>query len=338
VPEFSNRVLYSFPFALYYFLIANKIKIRYSILMPKTNDPHDLFDLVFKRLMHLSSVAIVSFINGLFGTNHPLTSIVEYFETESVSSKLKKNCKDMVIGINGKRYIIELQRRNDKTMALRIFIYSYSDALNTQSADENGVIILDFPQAAVIYLENTGKTNETLRFRFPDNIEHTYTVPVFNLLEYSIADIEKQNLQLLLPFYVLKLHDKVKQAKSGDERQRLTPELITLLKEIERAIDQAVTADTLNDEDTKIIIELLDRVYNNLYKSYNELQEANKMAEQFLELRVEKAAQEAWQKARQVMQEAEQKAAREKQAIADFLRANGTPDDLISRAFNIQAK
>jgi hypothetical protein len=66
------------------------------------------------------------------------------------------------------------------------------------------------------------------------------------------------------------------------------------------------------------------------------------MAEQFLELRVEKVAQEAeqatWQKARQVMQKAEQKAAREKQAIADFLRANGTPDDLISRAFNIQAK
>jgi hypothetical protein len=30
-----------------------------------------LFDMVFKRLIHLSGPAVVHFINGLFGTNYP---------------------------------------------------------------------------------------------------------------------------------------------------------------------------------------------------------------------------------------------------------------------------
>jgi hypothetical protein len=260
--------------------------------MPDTDKPHDLFDLAFKRLMHLSNTAVINFINGLFGTNHPLTSKVEYFSTEAVNDKLQKTNKDMVIGIETSRYITEIQRKDDKTMPLRIFIYSYNAALNTRTADTQGVITLDFPKAAVIYLENTGKTSETLLLRFPDNTEHTFTVPVLNLLEYSIPDIEKQNLQLLLPFCVLKLYDKVKQAKSSDERSR--------------------------------------------YKSYNELQEANKMAEQFLELRSDTILKKL-AKAEQRAAKAEQKAAREKQAIADFLRANGTPDDLLSRAFSISA-
>jgi hypothetical protein len=301
--------------------------------MAENQEPHDLFDRVFKRLMHLSNTAVVSFINGLFGTNHPLTSKVEYLATEQVDENLRKTNSDMIIGINGSRYVIEFQRKDDNTMAIRIFYYAYSDSLNTKYTDDAGVMVLEFPKATVIYLESTGKTVETLRLLFPGGSEHTFTVPVLNLLEYSIPDLKKQNLQLLLPFYVLKLYDKIKKAKSGDERKNKAPELIALLKEIEGATDTAVEIGSLRDEDTRSIIELLEKVYNHLYKSYDELQEANKMAEKLLELRTDKIIKETWQKAEKATwQKAEQKAVREKQAIASNLRGFGLTDEQIQRA------
>jgi hypothetical protein len=288
----------------------------------------------------LSNTAVVSFINGLFDVNHPLSSKVEYLATEHVDKKLKKTHSDMVIGINGYRYIIEFQRKNDSTMAMRIFIYTYSDAFDTKSIDDAGIIFLDFPKATVIYLENTGKTVETLRLRFPDGSEHIFTVPVLNLLEYSIPDLEKRNLQLLLPFYVLKLNDKIKKAKSSDERQQMAPELIVLLEAIDRATDTAVANGTLNYEDTVDIIEILEKINNYLYKQYNELQEANKMAEQFLELRSDTIVKETWKKAEQATwQKAEQKfkqeSAYEKQAIASNLRGFGLTDEQIQRAISV---
>ncbi|GHU44983.1 hypothetical protein FACS1894190_16890 [Spirochaetia bacterium] len=105
----------------------------------------------------------VLFLNGLFKSNHPLTSKVEYFSTEHVDDKLKKTTKDMVIGIETDRYIMEVQRKDDKTMATRIFVYSYNAALDTKHTDDKGVIIIDFPNAAVIYLEVTKKTDKLVQ-------------------------------------------------------------------------------------------------------------------------------------------------------------------------------
>jgi hypothetical protein len=344
--------------------------VCYTIPMPKANEPHDLYDLAFKRLMHLSSTAVVSFINGIFDAKHPVTSTVEYASTEDVSGKLQRTHKDMVIVINNDRYILEMQRHDDKMMAHRIFIYSYNDALMTKSTDKHGIITLDFPHAVVIYLENTGRTHETLRLRFPDQTEHTFTVPVFNLLDHTIADLERHNLQLLLPFYVLKLHERVKQAKTGDERRLITPELIALIKEIETATDAAITKGSLHLDDTRIIIELLDRVYNHLYKPYNELQEANKLAEQVLVLRTDKIVREARLREERIKREAEQvlalrmdkvvreaerikreaelhareaevrlqEAEQEKQGIADNLRKLGLTDEQIQSVMNVQLK
>jgi hypothetical protein len=70
----------------------------------------------------------------------------------------------------------------------------------------------------------------------------------------------------------------------------------------------------LESEDARVIIELLDRVNNRLFGSYDELQEAR---------------QATWQ-------EAEQKAARERQAIAANMRSIGMNDDQISRVFGVR--
>ena len=97
--------------------------------------PH-IFDLILKRLLHLSAPAVVQFINGLFGTDHPLDSTVEYPNVESVSGKLQRLLSDMIVIINGS-YAYHLEAEisdNDENIVLRVFEYGFAEGLRTKKS------------------------------------------------------------------------------------------------------------------------------------------------------------------------------------------------------------
>jgi len=112
-----------------------------------------IFDLILKQLIRLSNEAVVQFINGLFGTNHPPDSTVEYPNTETVSKKLRRLLSDTIVIINGAyAYHIEGEIGNDANIVIRVFEYGFMEALRTKSArDDDAVIELRFPEARIIY-------------------------------------------------------------------------------------------------------------------------------------------------------------------------------------------
>ena len=119
-----------------------------------------LFDLILKQLMRLSSVAVIQFINGLFGAEHPLDSTVEYPNTETVSRKLRKLHSDTIVIIGGVHvYHIEAEIGDDENIAVRVFEYGLAEALRTKTLSEGGSkISIKFPNAKIIYWETTKKT------------------------------------------------------------------------------------------------------------------------------------------------------------------------------------
>lgn len=54
------------------------------------NQYHDMYDRVAKKCLTLSNRAIIQFINGTFGVNHPLDSKVTYNWTEHEDDDLRK--------------------------------------------------------------------------------------------------------------------------------------------------------------------------------------------------------------------------------------------------------
>ena len=171
------------------------------------HEPIHIFDLVFKRLMRLSSGAIVQFINGLFDTAYPVDSTVEYPSTETVTDDLTHVVSDMLILIGGKHlYHIEAQINNDENMALRVFNYGYLEGLKRKTIEDD-LITIPFPAAKIIYWETTPKTPDTvtLRLQFPDGNHYDYGVDTFKFLDHSIQELEEKKMSILLPFYVLKL-------------------------------------------------------------------------------------------------------------------------------------
>ncbi|MDR2343878.1 MAG: hypothetical protein LBD86_05035 [Spirochaetaceae bacterium] len=69
--------------------------------MPKPPDDTDIFDRSFKQIIgSLSNAAMITFINALFGADHPLDSQVKRLNTEQISKSLKKQQADEIVSMS----------------------------------------------------------------------------------------------------------------------------------------------------------------------------------------------------------------------------------------------
>jgi hypothetical protein len=281
-----------------------------------------IFDRILKRLMSLSGVAIVQFINGLFDADHPLDSTVEYPNTETVSRDLRCIRSDIVIIVSGiHAYHIEGQIDDDANMAVRVFEYGFAEGLRTKIVSNEGEkISIRFPDARIIYWETTGNTPDkvTLSLEFPEGGCYDYTVKTFKFLNYEIRELEARKLTILLPFYVLKLRKKVVTAKTAKSRQELSLEMKSILEELVAAVERGIQAGLMNATDCRIVLEHMERLHLELYGNYSEFEEANTMLPGSLLTYSEEAALRA-------REENSKEVARE-------LLANGVSPDIIARS------
>jgi hypothetical protein len=239
-----------------------------------------IFDKLFKQLMHLSKKAVIHFINGLFGVNHPLNSKISYPNTEYVTPDWRRYVSDMVIVIGGCKYQLEAQIGNDWNMALRVFRYGFEESQRSRVLEE-GEITLPFPQVRVIYWETTRKTPDmlTVNLIFPDGTRHKYRAAAFKFLDHSIAELERRKMSILLPFYVLKLRKQVRAAKTGKRRQALSAEMRALIDELEKTAERSAKAGVLDEDDLADVLEQISRLHYELYQGYTEFKEMERMRE-----------------------------------------------------------
>ena len=114
-----------------------------------------IFDLILKRLLRLSSPAVIQFINGLFSTNHPLDSTVEYANTEYVSQKLRRLMSDIVVVINGVHvYHLEAEIKGGESIVIRMFEYDFAQALSTKTVSGGGEWIFRSRRATCLHFES----------------------------------------------------------------------------------------------------------------------------------------------------------------------------------------
>jgi hypothetical protein len=226
--------------------------------MPEPRDDIDIFDRSFKQIIgSLSNRALISLINVLFDANHPLDSDIRRLNTEQIDKSLKKQQADEIVSINGFDYIIGQQTTDDANMAIRIFEYGYAHALKNRTTTD-GVIILSFPRAIVIYLEAGATTPDklTVRLRFPDDSKHDFTVKTLKLLDYDVDELAGRGFTPLLPFYILKLRKTAKRAKTDAEKREVEEGFKELGLKLKDAIEAG--GGSISEEDT---VTLLERLY-----------------------------------------------------------------------------
>ncbi|MDR1446652.1 MAG: hypothetical protein LBI90_07155 [Treponema sp.] len=255
------------------------------------HDTHNVFDKVFKRLILSSKGAVIHLINGLFGTNYPLDSSIEYPNTEFITEQMKHLYSDILIVIGGiHQYHLEAQIQDDKNMALRIFEYGFQYALRNKT-DFKGLLTISMPRSCIIYLTPGIKKTKQPAFRllFPDGSTHIYKVRAFYLLNHEIRELEEQKMVILLPFYILKLRKAAEKAGNHEKLQELSREAANMVNEILKTAERSEKSGILNAEELHLLTELLDRLYNEVYRKDIEFKEADMRLQDIIMTRVEEA-------------------------------------------------
>jgi hypothetical protein len=309
--------------------------------LPKAGKPLDqrdtfpLFDRIFKFLMRLSGRAVVSFINGLFGTNHSLDSVVSYPSTETINPALRQSLADMVITINHHySYIIEAQISGGRDMGVRILQYILGEAQRTVS-HENPVTLIRLPDVRVIYWEVDGgiPDKEIIIFEFPGGARHRLEVPSFKFPRYSPAELEAMGLGILLPFCLLRLRRDLKGVEKGGGRPRFGERIAELLREARAAAEQSEGRGIISQGDLLTVLRLLERLQDELYGGYTEELKEPEMWENIELINynevIEKQAALLYEE--RVAREKEQ-AIREKAQAAQKLRELGVSDEVLAAA------
>lgn len=247
---------------------------------------HQIYDKMFKKILTLSSTAVINMINGLFHTDYPIDSTITYNWTEFEDDALRKVLADTIITINGiHSYHMEAQMTVNDSIIFRVFDYGYRHASLNHQQQENSCI-LTFPEPQIIYLyaEKEIPAEYVLILDFGTQGSFEYKVPTFNYLKVSMEELNRRHLAPLIPFSLLRLQCVLK-------RER-TPETLLQLKhliqnDIIRSINKNLEAGNITLNDAIRLQSLTHMLYNYLYAHYEEMEELNAIIDESLMLDID---------------------------------------------------
>ncbi|MDD6571601.1 MAG: hypothetical protein PUF12_04330 [Thermoflexaceae bacterium] len=248
--------------------------------------PYQIYDIIFKKILTLSSTAVINLINGLFETAYDADSQIEYNWTEFTDDRLRKVLADTIITINGRHsYHMEAQMTEDDDIIFRVFDYGYGHARQNASHSQN-TYTLKFPEPKIIYLycNHTVPDEYILTLDFGTQGTFDYHVSTFNFLEISPEELNHKKMIILIPFALLKLRKTL-------EKER-TPQTLNALKkliqnDILTNIDVNETMGNITPADAAKLRSLTHRLYEHIYSHYEEMKELNDMTDETILLDID---------------------------------------------------
>ena len=225
-----------------------------------------IYDRIFKKILTLSTRAVIGLINGLFETEYPPDSIITYNWTEHHDDNLKRTLADTIITINHSHsYHIEAQMYEDDEIEFRVFDYGYRHALNAGKDTD----ILQFPEPRIIYLYNYKNIPDIKEIILDFGTQGTfpYRIPIFKLLEHTAEELSSRKMVILIPFMMLKLRDSIRKERTPENMEALRT---LILDDIINAINKNQALGNITSGDANKLRSLIQKLYNHLYSHYEE--------------------------------------------------------------------
>lgn len=263
---------------------------------------YHIYDKIFKKILTLSSMAVINLINGLFDTDYPTDSTVSYNWTEFENNELRRILADTILTINGKHsYHMEAQMTEDEDIIFRVFDYGYGHAdrnrryavnllTNEQgyieeNSIESGCELL-FPEPKIIYLNASSKAPDEyhLRLNFGSQGSFLYKVSAFKFLEATLEELNQRKMIILIPFQLLKLRELMKKERSEENLKALQ---YLIEHDIIESIEQNLSLNNITPDDARRLKQLTHRLYQHIYSHYDEMEVLNVLTDESLILDID---------------------------------------------------
>ncbi len=302
------------------------------------NTIYHIYDKLFKKILTLSSTAVVNLINGLFDTDYPTDSTITYNWTEFENKDLRKILADTILTINGSySYHMEAQMEEDETIILRVFDYGFAHALRNAS-EQGGKCCLNFPEPKVIYLYSAKNIPDEyqLDLNFGKQGRFPYKVTVCKFQEISIEELNARKMVILIPFALLRVRELLKKRRS--------PENLELLKkiiqnDIIKSINENLTLGNITVSDAQKLRRYTHKLYEHVYSRYEEMEALNEMTDESLMLDIDIIEKKHEEELDVLKKELEQKLEKTlKDVIAEKNKELDTKDKEIERLKTTLAK
>jgi hypothetical protein len=243
---------------------------------------YQIFDKTFKKVLTLSSRAVINMINGLFGTDYPTDSAVTYNWTEFENDRLKKVLADTIVTISTKderrSYHMEAQMERDNDIVFRVFEYGLYHAMRTHDSGKQPYVV-NFPRPIIIYLYHEKQIPEQyeLTVNFGEQGTFCYHVPTLDLVRLSTEEMNERKLVVLLPFQLLKLRALIQKERSEENKQAL----IRLIQDdIMGSIKKNLEVGNITKDDARKLSAYTQLLYRYIYARYEELEDVSDMTDE----------------------------------------------------------
>ncbi len=245
-----------------------------------------IYDKIFKKILTLSSGAVINLINGLYGTNYAKDSTITYNWTEFVGDDLKRILADTIITINNvDTYHMEAQMTEDEDIIFRVFEYSFSHAGRTRVSDRYGCR-LNLPQPKIIYLYSSENIpDEYVLSMYVGNEKLAdYKVSTFKFLETDTETLNDKKMVILIPFALLKMCKAMEKERTPENQAALQS---IIQNDIIGSVERNLAAGNITVADAQKLKCLSYKLYEHIYSHYNELEVLTEMTDESLMLDVD---------------------------------------------------
>ena len=232
------------------------------------------YDDVFRTLLNDCPKLVLPVVNEVFHEHYTGNEVIvfspnEHFLNRQDGEELERITDTcfVVQATAAKQYHLECQSTPDNSMLVRMFEYGAQIALDGSGIKE-GVLEVEFPHAAVLFLRHNGATPDMMHIKIiTPGGALGYQIPVLKLQEYTLEEL------FLLPFYIFVHESRFEQYMQGSQGlERLWEEYAYIRSRLEELCRQGKI-----DEYTKCtLIDMSNKVVENLAANYDKVREGVK--------------------------------------------------------------
>lgn len=180
-------------------------------------------DMVLKVVLEEYSSLIISLINEGFHENYSGNEKIVFYQNENYLKPQDEKEGHYGFGFAGygkmqKKYLLECKSSNVSSVLIRIFQYDPNIVLKDGGVQRN-VLYVKFSNAAVIFLRSEKEIPNIVQNTIGTSRgKENYRIPVLKAQRYTLEEILKKHLLLLIPFYIVTYESCFSEYEKNEEK------------------------------------------------------------------------------------------------------------------------